>query len=610
VIAAERRTDLDRSMVSALEELPPMWLVAIPTPGGLVVNGVRGCERPASGEPLPDLGPEGPGQSGVLGALTVREICDFDLLRDAAVLAGDSGLERRVQRLNVMTVPDIARWTKPHELLLATGFPLFPLARSTDGMTSLLRELDERGLAGLAVKLGDYGTELGTETLRVADELGMPIIAVPEEVAFDDILSQVLAALTNRQAAALGRAQEVHNALLRISLVGGGLNEIVQELKQVLTETGIVCIGINGEILAARMDDSHWEHLRSAGVLSTTGSWNRLASLAAEHDQNRPAITAAAISAGQLRHGYILGISTGEPADPEVKMMIQQAAMVAALDISRDMAVSEVTRRFEASAIHGLLTGSEREITEVADRSGDFEWNLQRPLVVLVGRRTSDSQGTDAPPDHDSGSWLSAVRAVDREAAAGLLGRNHVAICGAGDGPTRAAELVRDRLVSTSRAAFQIGTSETVTDLASLPTAYQHARMALEFTQRSGPSESVTSYESLGLYRLLNRVPEDDLEAFAEETLGPVLRLERQQREDLLHTLEVLCASRMNVAESARVLHYHYNTLRYRIRRLEKVLGPFTEDAQLELRIAVALQIMAMRAMKGWPRRSATAPYR
>lgn len=536
----------------------------------------------------------------MLGALTVREICDFDLLRDAAVLAGGSGLERRVQRLNVMTVPDIARWTKPHELLLATGFPLFPLSRSTDGMTSLLRELDERGLAGLAVKLGDYGTELGQETLRVADALGMPIIAVPEEVAFDDILSQVLAALTNRQAAALGRAQEVHHALLRISLVGGGLNEIVQELRRVLTESGIVCVGTNGEVLAAQMDDDHWQQLRDAGVLTAAGSWNLVTWLAAGNGQDTPAVTAAVISAGQLRHGYILAVSSGEQADPEVKMLVQQAAMVAALDIARDMAVSEVTRRFEASAIHGLLTGGPGEIEEVAARSGDFEWNLSRPLVVLVGRRMTGRQDADTRPDHDSGSWLSAVRAVDREAAAGMLGRNHVAICGAADGPpTRAAELVRERLLGTARAPFQIGTSETVTDLATLPAAYQHARMALEFTQRSGTSTSVTSYESLGLYRLLNTVPEHELVTFAEETLGPVLALEPEQRDDLLRTLEVLCANRMNVAESARTLHYHYNTLRYRIRRLEKALGPFTEDGQLELRIAVALQIMAMRAMKG-----------
>jgi hypothetical protein len=56
--------------------------------------------------------------------LRVREVLAAPCLADARVLAGASGLDRIVSRLNVMEVPDILPWVKPNELLLTTGYPL------------------------------------------------------------------------------------------------------------------------------------------------------------------------------------------------------------------------------------------------------------------------------------------------------------------------------------------------------------------------------------------------------------------------------------------------------------------------------------------------------
>lgn len=79
--------------------------------------------------------------------------------------------------------------------------------------------------------------------------------------------------------------------------------------------------------------------------------------------------------------------------------------------------------------------------------------------------------------------------------------------------------------------------------------------------------------------------------AFSNDLLGPLFSLDTDEREDLLRTLSVLLEVHMNVAEAARVTHYHYNTMRYRIRKLQRLRGPFTTNSQLALRLAVALEI-------------------
>ncbi|MFD2350501.1 PucR family transcriptional regulator ligand-binding domain-containing protein [Nonomuraea ferruginea] len=136
-------------------------------------------------------------------------------LAEARLIAGESGLGRIVQRLNVMEVPDILAWVKPHELLLTTGYPL---RNTPQSLGRLVADLDERGLAALAIKLGRYVDELPSAMAEQADRLGFPLILLPNDVGFDDILNQVLTDILNRQAAVLVRAEEAHRALVQVVL--------------------------------------------------------------------------------------------------------------------------------------------------------------------------------------------------------------------------------------------------------------------------------------------------------------------------------------------------------------------------------------------------------
>ncbi|MGH3358364.1 MAG: PucR family transcriptional regulator ligand-binding domain-containing protein, partial [Nocardioidaceae bacterium] len=365
-----------------------------------------------------------------LGALSVREICEFELLKQTRVLAGERGIERRVLRLNVMSVPDVVEWTKPHELLLTTHYPL---ARCSEAMVRLLRDLDERGVAALVVKLGGETGLLDDAALRIADELAFPLLTVPDDVAFDDILSEVLAALTNRQAAALRRVQDVHGAMLRQSLDGGGVDDIVRELSRALGDVGVAFVDRGGSLVAECMNDEQWDYLRHRGIERDGHSLNRAAGLAAREEGTIAGLRAASVATGAVHQGYLVAVSSTATFDEEIDMMVLQAAMVAAFNVSKDIAVGAVSRRFEAAAIHGLLVGTEKEIEEIALRSDAFEWDLDRPLVVLAARHESVAlqPGEQIRREHDVGAWLSAVRSVDQHAAAGMLGRNLVAVCGA-----------------------------------------------------------------------------------------------------------------------------------------------------------------------------------
>src|ERR1700754_4339915 len=206
--------------------------------------------------------PVRPASTGtIVHGVSVGEVLGVSTLAEARLIAGESGLGRIVQRLNVMEVPDILAWVKPHELLLTTGYPL---RNTPQSLGRLVADLDERGLAALGIKLGRYVDELPAEMVEQADRLGFPLILLPNDVGFDDILNQVLTDILNRQAAILARTEEVHRALVQIVLGGGGLQDVIDE---VATQFDVAVIAIDGDrrMLAGAGPEEH--------VKAVCGAW-------------------------------------------------------------------------------------------------------------------------------------------------------------------------------------------------------------------------------------------------------------------------------------------------------------------------------------------------
>ncbi|WP_396933475.1 PucR family transcriptional regulator [Mycolicibacterium sp.] len=529
--------------------------------------------------------------------LTLRELLDDEVLSGAELIAGSSGLDRAISAVNVMTVPDIGRWVRQDEFLLATGYPL---PRDDEDQAKLLVDLHQLGLAGIGIKLDRYMPELGQPVIDAAERLGLPLVVIPERIRFDDILSRAFAIIVNRQASALAKAQEIHHSFLAITLSGGGLSELAGSLSGLLGDASVAITDPQGTVLAQAGDeaplvDLHFMKAESADLL-------RLG-LTGLHTDKRTGKRWASreIRAGRLHHGFVVAVEAERPFGEFSLVAVGQAAIVAALEVTRDLAVGAVERRFSSNALFELISGSESESGEYASLGSGFGWDLERDIAVLVGRREgtpdeahSTRRRSRLADDRAIEFWASAVRSQDRLAAAAGLGSELVAVIGADQDVLAVAHAVQDEVAHFTNGQYAIGVSRSYPGPAGVSIAYQEARTALRLGSRVSGLGAVTAYGELGLFRLLAQVSDEDLRAFADEKLGPVLRMSEPERSEMFQTLETLIEHNMNMAEAARHLHYHYNTLRYRLAKLERLLGPFSTSTPVAIQIGVALQINEM----------------
>lgn len=529
-----------------------------------------------------------------LTGITVADILTLDPLRGTTVLAGHDGLDRLVTRVNVMEVPDVLPWVRSDELLLTTGYPLRP----QNDLTGWVRDLDEHGLAGVAIKLDRYVDALPAEALAEADRRGLPVLSLPDAVGLDDIITTVLAHVLDRRATVLTRAEQVLDDLVGVVIAGGDLDQVCTGMTRHLADTAFVT-SMDGRVLAqAGADDTVW----SLPCFDATGRFlveDEVPGVSREHAATGTHRVVARIPGGANDLGRLV-LVRGYRFEPEDRHVMVSATTAAALAITKQQAVAEVEARYRADFLRDALLGRAGTPERVRSHAEDLGWRLDRPLVVVVAEvdDTSESEHLAAPERFRS-AWRGAAATDDPSTAIAGFSQEVVLLLGV-DADAEPRQVTERVLAMThqvhglgggGRRTFCTGVSRTFTDLGDLPRAYGEAQRAVAVGRRLHGPQAVTHFDALGVFRLLSQIEDQaELDGFVAEALGPLATATDPESEDLRHTLTVLLDNNLNVAITARALHFHYNSLRYRIGKLERMLGPFTSDPRLRFAIMLALQ--------------------
>jgi purine catabolism regulator len=546
----------------------------------------------------------------------VAELLAAPGLADTVVLAGRSGLDRVVRGVTVLDVPDFLPWVRPDELLLSTTAAL---SRDAGGdpvgqLLTLVRDLDARQAPGIAVAPGP--DPLPGPVLALADEFGFPVLRLADGVAFDEVLATVYGLLVNRQNQVLAQADALHQAIATIVLGGGGLPQIADEVSRLL-DCVLLISTPDGRVLAEEGAPGHRQGIEQAALFDSSGRLLverlRIGRQPAREDEPGGRLAMTSIVAGGVDHGRIVAYRRSEDLPPGTEQALERAAIVTALTITKELAVSAVEGKFRGDYLRDVLTGQVSVDEPVVQHCRSLGWDIDRPMVVLVAEldaaEPSRSGVAPAGPSvvHRSqherfvSAWQQVLRARDKEAP--VVGFSHEVVALLPVGPGDASKMVAELIAAVSgdrgggRQSFSAGVSRRVLDPSQIATGYAQARKAVSVGRRVHGHGSVSHFDSLGVHRLLSLVPDTgELKSFAAEVLGD-LAAEAAEAADLRQTLQTLLDTNLNVAETARLLHFHYNTLRYRISKLERIIGPFTTDPHLRLDVALALQVVQMRGI-------------
>jgi sugar diacid utilization regulator len=263
--------------------------------------------------------------------------------------------------------------------------------------------------------------------------------------------------------------------------------------------------------------------------------------------------------------------------------------------------------------VEELLTDGYRSIEAMRQRARFLGHDIDQPHAVAIFDVDHFARYIAARPVSGEGAIVKLKERFTRHVAEAFADGDAVLLWQQSDAvvvllPVRAQVSVDElaRRIDTVRAMVQArlsgptisaGVGRIYDDPVKFNRSYVEAREAVRIGLTTAGAGVTTTFDGLGVYRLLFRLRESpELGTFCDELLGALERYDRARGTDLVYTLERYLACNCNVARATEELHLHRNGLLYRLQRIAELTGADFNDARQRLSYHLALLARSLEA--------------
>jgi purine catabolism regulator len=510
------------------------------------------------------------------------------------VLAGHSGLDQNVSRVNVMEVPDVIQWVRPGEFLMTTGYPF---RDHPESLAELIPQLAEKGVSALGIKTKRYLIEVPKQVLELADLYGLPLIELPPPTVFSDVVREVMEHVLIREADQVANLQDRFYRMSQSMLSNGGINAFLDNLETIVNNPVAIIDSSDRPYLSNSLlrlienEDEHidWPQLRLQGKLGLSfctflGKQVRFYGIeVAERGRHY----AALIVFESNREFTVLD-----------KLTVDRVGILAGFELANRNARRDVEAKYIDQFLQDWLVG------RIVTRS-DIQLRAEAcgcPLDMSTAYHAALIHWKEDKPDIgvlQSGLLKIRSMASSREMnmLLTIIDNELACICSTPQVTSMAQEDERRNhivriLKSTFPGAFSICAGPTVNSSEQLQGSWDRARRASVICHVFALEGEWFDHGGLGVYSLLDLIPEGpELVEFKDRFLHPIRDYDAKHETLLMDTLKVYFQSNGNMRRTAEVLFTHYNTIVYRMDRVRAILGIDLDNADDRLQLQIAIKL-------------------
>lgn len=475
--------------------------------------------------------------------LTVGDIARRPELGLTLLTAPETGPARRVAGAHAIEIAQPTRWIPPGWIMFTTGLRLRGRAAE---QRALVAELDEHGIAALVYSEGIATKRVPGALLDEARDRDFPVLALPLErpsrTAITWIQQQLLATDGELFQRAMATQDLLVAAVLDPPATGPALPEAALAARLgTLIDGDVALVTVDGRVLYPDGADTAELGTQVAGLPVSSPTEITVA--------GRPMLAMPVRAAASVESWLVVAV----PGDADMRAVVWAAAQSTARLLGL-VAVSRTHSPAGTAALRADLLHRALHAGDAPDADGELDRTARRlgfdfatPCVGVLSRGAPTARVDACLRD----AGLPHLLTTDRDEPVAFVQAD--------------AATVGARLATLPG---RLGIGRPVPSLAAAATSIGDARFALDRLDRDGDPATVADFSAMPLAHWIVGRDRDAVRDRCAELVGPL-----RDQPLLLEALVAYLREDQDMVRAAARLRLHPNSLRYRMNRVEAVIG-------------------------------------
>lgn len=554
--------------------------------------------------------------------LSVEEMLNIDIFSGAKLLGGAAGLSNEIKGATIIEAPDIVKFISGGEVLL-TRFYAFQFCTAEE-FDSYFQELAQKKVSAIVIKRGndvEHIEEKVKYILDFAEKYAVPVLEVAFELSFREILRPILERLFNEEVRRLKYFKTTHDNFTALAFSRGSGEDSIQKILDVLEkliDNPVALFNQNMDYLAGtegcktEMAISDRAKEYQPKFYSNYTYLKQKVTLTKEAcDEYEQFIVKWRVMYN--RRVYLVITASVSPFGDMDDIAIENGVTALKQEMFRQHSVEELEEKFQNDIITQILNGNihtrkelEREVKQLGipldanyrvllfklwnEGAGTFEkLNEQFKFdSILRDAVVNEFEDVRVRNDVDQVIVIQQITQEQKQEDYRKELKNTV-------------EKIQKRICQKNKnLKVRAGVGKEVEGVLKLSDSFKEARDSLEFINifekpNAEQSHHIVFFSDMGIFKLLCKADNpEELYEYIPESLQKLLHYKKQQRQELLLTLNTYLDRNQNLTKTAQELFIHYKTAAYRIDRIVKITGIDMNNASEVLAVRIGLIVYRM----------------